>query len=261
MGSLYLAGAALAAVSLIAGAAQAVPYLPVTNFDFSSFSGSSPKNSFTSVNPTGWHFTNAGDNGPLVFVDGPNTATSFSGGYGVWTMANPPTGGNFIQADGNPDYDGVFYQTISGLTVGQTYELDFYQAAGQQFNFNGATTEQWIVSLGTHAIDYTTVGVNHYFNTDLNADIETTHLMNTPSHGSSAWEKVTLFLTADATTDILSFLAWGDGGSTANMPPTVFLAGINPTSVPEPMTLSLFGAGIAGAVILRRRASKKQTKA
>jgi hypothetical protein len=32
---------------------------------------------------------------------------------------------------------------------------------------------------------------------------------------------------------------------------------LSSTSVPEPMTLSLFGAGLAGAVVLRRRAKKK----
>ena len=255
-----LMGASLAAAAFLAMPSQAAPYLPVSNFDFSAYTGSAPKNSFTSVHPTGWSLDNTGGHSPLVFVDAPGTATSFSGGYGVWgPFPNPPTGGNFIQADGNPDFDGVFYQTISGLTIGQTYQLDFWQAAGQQQDFNGATTEQWIVSLGTHALDtYNFFGV-HYYNADNNADIETTNLMHTPSHGVTPWEKVTVFLTADATTDILSFLAWGNGGSTANNPPTVFLAGINPTTVPEPVTLSLFGAGLAGLAVARR--ARKKTKA
>ena len=34
-------------------------------------------------------------------------------------------------------------------------------------------------------------------------------------------------LTADAATETLSFMAWGDGGDTTNLPPIAFLAGVN----------------------------------
>jgi hypothetical protein len=260
--SLKLTGAALmAAAAWMAIPAQALPYLPVTNFTFSAVSGA-PKDDFASVNPTGWSINNTGDaHTPLVFVDGPGTATSSNGGYAVYgPFANPPNGGNFIQADGNPDYDGVFYETITGLTIGQTYQLSFYQASGQQTTFNGQTTEQWIVSLGKNALNTFDFIGEHYYNPDNGADIETSDLMTTTSKGTTPWEEVTIDLKADATTQILSFLAWGDGGSTANNPPTVFLAGINPppTTVPEPVTLSLFGAGLVGIAMHRRAKNKKK---
>ena len=49
--------------------------------------------------------------------------------------------------DGNPTFETSFNQVISGLTAGMTYTLSFWQAAGQQQGFSGATTEQWKIFL------------------------------------------------------------------------------------------------------------------
>lgn len=253
----------------VAGSAQADTFLPVTNLTFTDYSGPAPKNYFSTVNPAGWY------RGPvvsddLVFIDAPGTATVKGGGsnsYAVYgPFANPPPGGNFVQADGNPSYESTFDQSITGLTSGTTYTLSFWEAAGQQTSFSGATTEQWIVSLGTQPLTVTVTGsggtgTGKYSNTDGSASVVASTLMNTPSQGVSPWQLVTLSLTADATTDVLSFLAWGDGGSTANEPPTVFLAGVNSPALPEPVSLSLFGVGLVGlAGVVRRRRGKPNTK-
>ena len=87
--------------------------------------------------------------------------------------------------------------------------------------------------------------------------------MSNPSGMDTDWNVVMMTFTpsaADLTdgTAILTFLAWGDGGSTNNLPPTVFLEGVNTTPIPtpEPATLSLFGAGVFGFGYMRRRRAK-----
>ena len=57
-------------------------------------------------------------------------------------------------------------------------------------------------------------------------------LMNTPSQQNIDWNSVTMSFTPTAAelnngSAVLTFLAWGDGGSTTNLPPTVFLEGVN----------------------------------
>ncbi len=65
--------------------------------------------------------------------------------------------------------------------------------------------------------------------------------------------------TANAKTELLSFLAWGNNGNTTNLPPMAFLAGVNShggLGVPEPASWVMMGLGFAGlgAVARRRRA-------
>ena len=278
-------GVSTVALSLAVGAsAWADPVLPnLPNLNFLQYSGAAPKNSFTAVDPVGW----TGGSG-LIYIDAPGTSTTSPvtacGTTYLSTWGCPSTlaikgGYNEVQADGNPYFESGFNYTVTGLTVGQTYTLSFYQAASQQGPNSGAfygnTTEQWIVSLGTSGLGISCLGCGpynstfgsnegEYYNPDSDASIVATALMSTPSGGLTDWQYVSINLTADATTDVLSFLAWGDDGTTANLPPILFLTGVNSAagltgpSVPEPATLALFGAAILGmgVVALRRRARR-----
>ena len=253
-------------LSFLPPPAQADPFLPgVQNLNFLSYTGTAPKNYFTSVNPVGW----TGGSG-LIFIDAPGTADdgSYLSVYSPFPK-NSPVGGNFVEADGNPSFESGFNQTITGLTVGKTYTLSFYQAAGQQLGFGTglATTERWVVSLGTAGlslkgggpVDPTYGPTDVYYSTDPTASIATSQLMTTPSGGVTPWQYVSVDLTADSTTDLLSFLAWGDNGSTINLPPIVFLSGVNSVNVttPEPGSASLFAIIVLlglGVAIWRRRA-------
>ncbi len=261
-------------LSLVTNSALADPALPgLTNLNFVNFTGSSPKNPFTMVDPTGW----TGGSG-LIYIDAPGTshssATTACGTTYLSTWGCPSnlaiTGGyNEVEADGNPNFESGFNYQLTGLTPGTTYTLSFYQAASQQgAPFSGATTEQWIVSLGTsglvdsaHTPSGCPGGICSYSNPDPSASIVATPLMNTPSEGLTDWNFVSVNLTADATTDLLSFLAWGDNGNTANLPPIVFLTGVNSPSgltTPEPRNVALFVIALFGlaVVIWRRRLAK-----
>jgi len=91
-------------------AAQAAAPPNVANLNFLTFTGTTPKDTFTNVKPTGW----TGGSG-LIFIDKPGTADdgSYLSVYGPFP--NPPVTGNFVEADGNPNFAGSFSQTITSL--------------------------------------------------------------------------------------------------------------------------------------------------
>jgi hypothetical protein len=221
---------AVALVLLICGTARANL---VTNGGFDFYTGSAPKDLFTNVLPTDW------SGGLFDYIDAPGTADMNPLPVYPGFPATSPQGGNFVQSDSTPNYALPITQSISGLTAGQSYTLSFYQAAGQGQGDTGATTDQWEVTLGS--------------STQYSA------LMSIPQGGMFPWTSQTLTLTADNTTDLLSFIAIGSGG----VPPQIFLDGVDmEPSVPEPSALMLLlGVGVvcvlgrAGRRLCARRAT------
>jgi PEP-CTERM motif len=246
------------ALALTAFGAQA-DVLPVQNLTFTDFGpgGLPPKTIFFFANAVGWTGPGPGD---LVAIDAPGTATvPGSGGnsYPVYgPFADPPPGGNFIQMDGNPTFENSFNQVINGLTAGVTYTLSFWQAAGQQQGFSGETTEQWKVFLAGEGGSFHVNCSGDPCVVDKTGDITEVDstLMTTPSMGVHPWELVNMSFLASASTETLSFLAWGDNGETTNLPPTVFLAGVNsPSLIPEPSTWAMMVLGFFGMAFVGRR--------
>jgi hypothetical protein len=163
----------------------------------------------------------------------------------TYATPNAPGGGNYFGMDGDSGYQGPLYQTISGLTVGQTYVLTFDAAVNQQSGISGNITAYWGVGFfagsnppPTTASSYTdpmgTVGL-------------------TPSN-TQTWQVVTENFVASATTETLAFLA---GSPEASGPPFALLSNVSLTSTPEPGTMALLGLGLLSIPALSRLYKKR----
>lgn len=228
--------ALIAAAGLCAASAQADNL--VVNGDFEQSTNGAGQFDFN-TQLTGW--SSSGYN--FLFASGTADTTGSNGSYGglsMWgsnnggndVLTDSPTGGNFIAADGAFQVAPIT-QTINGLNVGQQYDVSFYWAAAQQKNFDGATTEQWSVSLGN--------------------ETHSTAVYNNPSHSFSGWMQQTFTFTATSGSEVLAFLATGTPNGT---PPFSLLDGVTmAAAVPEPSSwgMALVGLGLIGLVARRRR--------
>ena len=152
-----------------------------------------------------------------------------------------PDGGAFVALDGDPGFSGPLTQTITGLTVGDTYQLTFYWAGAELSNRTG----------------YQTIQLTGTFGGDPFATPVYTNTNPAGTPGSfSGWTLETFDFTATATSEVLSFLAVGSPA--ANLPPFALLDGVSLTAVPEPSTWAMMLAGFGGlgyAAFRRRRTS------
>lgn len=239
--------------------------LQVTNGSFTDYTGGYKGAPSQLANPsysgagytslTGWTVTD----GTYGFLMGSGTADTtgayspqYSNTFNLWgpgtgggsvnngLTASSPDGGNYLALDGGQNYrGGGISQTITGLTAGTNYDVTFYWAGAQQQgqNFNGATTEQVQVTLGSQ--------------------VQSTAVVNNASHGFTGWQEERYTFTADSTSDVLNFLAIGTPNG---VPPFVLLDGVSfgVHPVPEPGTLGLSALGLLGLVVVRarRRATK-----
>ncbi len=230
--------AAVVAVAL-AAPAHADPIGPnlVSNGDFEQVTMPGGPSQMNTTNVSNW--TTTGYN--FLYFPGSQATGSytpqFNGNVALWSpgngaangFTNSPTGGNFVGADGAFE-SAPISQTLQNLHIGDNYAVTFSWAAAQQYNFSGATTEAWQVSLGGQS--------------------QTTTAFQLANHGFSGWMQQTFTFTASATSEVLSFLALG---SPAGEPPFSLLDGVSAFDVPEPAAWAVLAAGMAGLAMMRRR--------
>ena len=128
-------------------------------------------------------------------------------------------------------------QTINGLTAGQKYDVTFYYAGAQQYSYTSPTTEAWYVSLG-------------------GGPSVMTPILNNMSHGFTGWQKETIALTANGSSDVLSFLAYG---TPSGVPPFTLLADVSLVAAPEPSSVVAGGLvllALGGSTLLKFRKQK-----
>jgi len=185
----------------------------------------------------------------FIFASGTADTTGSPGEYGnlqLWGSnnggidvlpASSPASGNYVAADGAFQV-GAISQTLTGLTIGDSYNVSFYWAGAQQAGFTGITTEQWQVSLGSQT--------------------QSTAIVTDPSHGFTGWMPQTFTYQATADTEVLSFLA---AGTPNGEPPFSLLDGVSANLAPEPGYL-IPVAGFMGLLFgLRFLKSKNLIKA
>jgi hypothetical protein len=220
----------------------------ITNGNFASTTGNGEIGVNTSI--TGWSTTGynflftpgtadkagaPGSSGPVILW-GPNSGSANG------LPATSPAGGNFVALDGNYGV-GALTQSVSGLTVGNTYTLTFYEAGAQQSPATGPHSDTLAVSLGGQTLS--------------------TPALSTVSMGFSGWTAESLTFTASSASEILSFLA---NGSPSGGPPFILLNDVSlnaaTAAVSEPATTALLGTGLLGlGLVVRRRRMNGGAKA
>ena len=149
-----------------------------------------------------------------------------------------PDGGNYLAVDGASSFLSSVSQTVSGLTLGHTYQLSFYDGAGQQNGVPAATLmDHFTVSFGSQTQDGTTYTTSNF--------------------GFSGWHLETMNFVATSSSQTLTFMAFGS----PNLPPYMVLDGVSLTTSRRPGT---FEPGPHGPgrpeprrLYLRRRARLK----
>ena len=154
-------------------------------------------------------------------------------------MGASPNGGQFALLSNIE----AISQTFSGLTIGETYELSFYQGNGG------------LVDNRLNRSDVT--GAGFWDITFGGAGTQPSPTLTHDGFGSQTWSQVTMNFIAANTSESILFDSQVSTGAAARMAiDGVALSG--PGLVPEPSTYALFAAAIVGLSIAHRKRKTRQ---
>ncbi len=185
--------------------------------------------------------------------------TGWTGGSSNLTLyalaPTSPDGGNYVVMDADTvhGYNGTIYQTATGMTVGKTYVLTFYQAAGQQTSNQGFATDWWSVDVGG-TVNGTNITGGTTFGSQTQNSIfwRDQSLLGTPD--TPVWQKISYAFKATSANEIISFTSSSLMSNTTNgVPPYLFLDGVTLQLSPEPGSIFLTALGVIGLLIVRKR--------
>lgn len=137
---------------------------------------------------------------------------------------SPPLGGNSVDLDGNAP--GSISQSFA-TDVGTNYQVSFYLSG----NPDGGSNTKTLDSSGLQFI----------------------YLTGSNSHSAMDYTLQTYDFTATSALTTLSFVS--QDAPTSPYGPVIGDVSVN--AVPEPLTLSIFGAGLVGMGVMRRRSKAK----
>jgi hypothetical protein len=244
---LFLAGSAMAqtlanpSMALVSG---------TTSEEFGTFTASTTSPYAPTEQINGW-----ASPGGYSFVFTSNfTTVAANDSYGNSNASLDPAvtaltpGANFMGTDINTG-NAIITDTVTGLTIGKKVAVSFAWAGAEQTGFTCATpttcSVDWTVSLNASGVS---------------GGGQTTALTTFPSQGFTGWIQTTFDFIPTSTTEVLTFLGAGTPG--AGDPPFALLANVTVTNVPEPGSISIVIAGIAGlSAVARRRRARGTPKA
>jgi hypothetical protein len=173
---------------------------------------------------------------------------------------------NYLVVDGDDRYGAPVSTPMTGLTVGATYQVTFYQASSEETGNNQADNDNWDVYVipGTTGAEYICPTCATPVDPGGILPTFTSAVINNPGGPTSTnWEEQQFTFKATQTNEILEFVTYAVtavAGGTVE-PPFFALTGVATDLVaPEPGTwvLTLLGAGLVFAGSrLRKRRSKR----
>lgn len=215
--------AALTALFIAAGSAQAASLV---------INGSLTGPIANMGTPSGWTIL---EGTPDTMDGGNNVGVAGATDFGVAPASASPDGGTWVGIGMNGSYVERFGQTLSGLSIGQTYTVSWF--AGN-FGLSQTTGSSPVQYLGSNAIDVMLDGVSVGHGATLGL--------------SSNWFNESLTFTATSASQQLSFKLASATKAYLSIDGIAVVAGTTP-AVPEPSTWAMMGIGLVGLALSKRR--------